>query len=277
MEKIVERIFHRWRLSLWLLALVACVSKAAEQPLPVLTFGVVPQQSASKLAKSWQPLISRWAELAGVEIKFATARDIPTFEQRLAAGAYDIAYMNPYHFTLFNRTPGYNALARAKDKRIEGIMVARQEWQGALTDLNQLELAFPAPRAFAATIINQSELKQFGVEFEAKYVGSHDSVYLGVAKGLYRAGGGVARTFNSLAPEIQSQLKIIHRTQAYTPHAIAVSNTVDPAIHKALSEVIESLNHDATAKQSFDSLNISGLQPATDSDWQDIVELNIEL
>ncbi|MGL6258597.1 phosphate/phosphite/phosphonate ABC transporter substrate-binding protein [Vibrio sp. WXL210] len=260
-----------------MLLLIFNLAAAHAEPARVLTFGVVPQQSAAKLAQSWQPLIKRWGELANIDIKFATARDIPTFEQRLAAGEYDIAYMNPYHFTLFNRAPGYTALARAKDKRIEGILVARQDWQGELSDLNQVILAFPAPRAFAATIVNQSELKQFGIDFEAKYVGSHDSVYLGVAKGLYRAGGGVARTFNSLAPEVRSQLKIIHRTQAYTPHAIAIANAVDPVIQQALSEAIEALNQDATAKQSFDSLNIPGLQPAVDSDWQDIVELNIEL
>ena len=83
------------------------------------------------------PCLTDGGELAGVELKFATARDIPTFEKRLAAGEYDVAYMNPYHFTLVNQTPGYTAIAHAKDKKITGILVTKADWKGDLQDLQQ--------------------------------------------------------------------------------------------------------------------------------------------
>ncbi|WP_428798610.1 phosphate/phosphite/phosphonate ABC transporter substrate-binding protein [Vibrio kasasachensis] len=247
---------------------------AAAQPL---VFGVVPQQSAAKLAQQWQPLLDRWGELAGVEIRFATARDIPTFEKRLAAGEYDMAYMNPYHFTLVNHSPGYTALARAKDKKIKGILVARSDWQGDIQELQNKVIAFPAPRAFGASIINQSELSQQGISFSTKYVGSHDSVYLGVAKGLYAAGGGVGRTFKSFDNEAKKELKIIYQTNAYTPHAFAVANHVDSETKQALRDAVMTLNLDPQAQQSFTMLSIKGLQSAQDSDWDDIVQLGISL
>lgn len=117
-----------WRLHkrIFTLLMVLCIWSPSVVAQPSIVFGVVPQQSATKLVQQWQPLLQRWGDLAGVEIKFATARDIPTFEARLMAGAYDIAYMNPYHFTLVNQNPGYTALARAKNKRITGIIVARR-------------------------------------------------------------------------------------------------------------------------------------------------------
>ncbi|HDM8230800.1 TPA: phosphate/phosphite/phosphonate ABC transporter substrate-binding protein [Vibrio campbellii] len=244
---------------------------------PQLIFGVVPQQSAAKLAEQWQPLLDRWGELAGVELKFATARDIPTFEKRLAAGEYNVAYMNPYHFTLVNQTPGYTAIAHAKDKKITGILVTKADWKGDLQDLQQQTIAFPAPRAFAASIINQSELTQKGIVFDTKYVGSHDSVYLGVAKGLYQAGGGVSRTFHSLDESVRNQLKILYKTAPYTPHAIAVSHSVVTETREALQNSIETLNQDAKAQGSFHLLNIKGLQHAKDKDWNDVVQLGISL
>jgi len=244
---------------------------------PQLIFGVVPQQSAAKLAEQWQPLLDRWGELAGVELKFATARDIPPFEKRLAAGEYDVAYMNPYHFTLVNQTPGYTAIAHAKDKKITGILVTKADWKGDLQDLQQQTIAFPAPRAFAASIINQSELTQKGIVFDTKYVGSHDSVYLGVAKGLYQAGGGVSRTFHSLDESVRNQLKILYKTAPYTPHAIAVSHSVVTETREALQNSIETLNRDAKAQGSFHLLNIKGLQHAEDKDWNDVVQLGISL
>ena len=242
-----------------------------------LVFGVVPQQSAAKLAKQWQPLIEAWGEQAGVSIRFATARDIPTFEQRLTNGYYDIAYMNPYHFTLVNQNPGYTAIAKAKDKKITGIIVAKKGWDGQLQDFNDKQMAFPAPRAFAATIINQSELTNQGVIIEPKYVGSHDSVYLSVARGLYPAGGGVSRTFNSLPSETKDKLEVIYQTAGYTPHAIAVSNSVSSDVLDALQQALLALDDDSKAKQSYQMLKIKGLEPAQDSDWNDVVDLGISL
>ncbi|MGI3094912.1 phosphate/phosphite/phosphonate ABC transporter substrate-binding protein [Vibrio diabolicus] len=266
-----------WRLHkrIFTLLMVLCIWSPSVVAQPSIVFGVVPQQSATKLVQQWQPLLQRWGDLAGVEIKFATARDIPTFEARLMAGAYDIAYMNPYHFTLVNQKPGYTALARAKNKRITGIIVARRGKSVSLDELQDKTIAFPAPRAFAASIITQSELAQKGIKFTPKYVGSHDSVYLGVLKGLYIAGGGVKRTFESLPSEIKDQLSIIYTTAGYTPHAIAVSNNVDEEITLALRKAISQLNDDPKAQESFTLLNIDGLQLAQDQDWQDVVQLGI--
>ena len=70
----------------------------------------MPQQSATKLARTWVPLLRLIQERSGMALRFATAPDIPTFEQRLAAGEYDLAYMNPYHYTVFHESPGFFAL-----------------------------------------------------------------------------------------------------------------------------------------------------------------------
>ncbi|CRI63664.1 hypothetical protein THIOKS11410013 [Thiocapsa sp. KS1] len=55
-----------------------------------LTFGVVPQQAASKLARLWSPILDDLGARTGVRIGFRTAPDTPTFERRLAAGDYDL-------------------------------------------------------------------------------------------------------------------------------------------------------------------------------------------
>ena len=83
-------------------------------------------------------------------------------------------------------------------------------------------MAFPAPTAFAATILTQADLAANQVSFTPSYVSSHDSVYRSVAKGIYPAGGGVVRTFNNVAEEVRKQLRILWITKGYTPHAIAI-------------------------------------------------------
>lgn len=70
-----------------LLAASASGSRAAgAQEARGYTFGVVPQQSATRLARDWVPFLTAVSKRSGVDLRFATATDIPTFEACLAAG-----------------------------------------------------------------------------------------------------------------------------------------------------------------------------------------------
>lgn len=243
-----------------------------------LSFGIVPQQSASKLLQLWGPLINQISEMSGVDIHFSTAPDIPTFEKRLAQGQYDIAYMNPYHYVVFHDSANYQAIAKASNKQIKGILVVAKESKiDSLQALQQLTLAFPAPAAFAATILPQSELTKQSVEFSAKYVSSHDSVYRAVTKGIYPAGGGVLRTFNNMPEEIKSQLRILWTTKGYTPHAIATHPRIDEKIKFKIQQAIIKLTNQPAGNKSLKGINIKAFESAKNSDWDDIRQLNIQL
>ncbi|MGD8172694.1 phosphate/phosphite/phosphonate ABC transporter substrate-binding protein [Vibrio sp. TRT 21S02] len=242
------------------------------------TFGVVPQQSATRLAQQWTPITDYLSNATGHQFVFSTAKDIPTFEEQLRLGSYDIAYMNPYHYTTFSSSPGYKAIAKAKDKQIHGIIVVRKD--SGITSLEQLKdstLAFPSPAAFAASILTRDHLIKAGVDFTPNYVSSHDSVYLSVARGFFPAGGGVIRTFKSLDKETRSQLKPIFQTEGYTPHAIAVHPRMDVDVLMLVQQALTELADTKQNQAILDTLKIKGFESATDSDWQDVRSLNINL
>lgn len=258
----------------------APTGEEAPEPSPdqtVLTFGVVPQQAASRLAREWGPLLDRVSAELGVTVAFRTAPDIPTFEQRCAAGEYDLVYMNPYHYTVFHESPGYEAMLCRTD-RIKGILVVRRG--GGVTELGDLdgqEIAFPAPRAFAATLLTGAGLRAAGVSYEPSYVSSHDSVYLNVAKGLYPAGGGIRRTFMSMDEEVRDQLDILWTTPAHTPHAFAAHPRVDGELRARVTAAFLRLDDDEAGRALLEPLNMGALRAAADADWDDIRELDIEI
>ena len=268
-------MIHSIRLLIFCLLFASMpVSSADRQPL---TFAVVPQQAASKLARLWTPILDRLGAQAGVAIEFQTAKDIPTFEQRLAEGGYDCAYMNPYHFTVFHENPGYEAVARARDKRIKGILVTRKDSPiQNIEDLKGLSLAFPAPAAFAATILPQRELAAKGIDIESNYVSSHDSVYRTVARGLYPAGGGVVRTFKNVAPKISEQLQVLWTTDGYTPHAIACAPDVPSELRLELQAALVHLDSDPAGETLVSAIKIKGFVAAENDDWDDVRALNID-
>ena len=142
-----------------------------------LTVGIVPQQSASALATAWIPLLSEAAQRAGVRLAFRTASDIPTFEDRVKNGDYDIVYMNPYHYTVFSKAPGYDAFAREKERKLVGIIVVAKD--SPLRNIAELQgnaVVFPAPAAFAPRILPRAAFARQNTPINAKYVISNDAV-----------------------------------------------------------------------------------------------------
>jgi len=240
------------------------------------SFAFVPQQSAKKLAKKWVPILNYLSEKTGDSYKFVTAKNIPTFEKRVLAQAYDIAYMNPYHFVTFHQQVGYQALAKQRDKQIKGILVVSKDSPiNSLSELANQNLAFPAPAAFAASILPRAELNKQNIEFTPKYVSSHDSVYLNVSRGFMVAGGGVNRTFNNTAPEVKAKLKVLWTTSGYTPHAFAVKQTFPKEAAQKLQQALISMNSDPAGQALLKTVNFNGMAVAKNEEWNDVKALNI--
>ena len=255
----------------------AADAKQVEQNKP-LVFGVVPQQSASKLARKWLPLLKFVSEQAGIELQFSTAPDIPTFEKRLAQGHYDIAYMNPYHYVVLSKQVGFKALVHEQDKKIQGIIVAiKNSSIDKLEDLSAQTIAFPAPASFAATLIPKANLAQQHISFKSEYVNSHDEVYRNIVAGRFVAGGGIMRTFNALPDYFSKQLKVIWTSQGYTPHAIATHPRVNNDIREKLLAGFLAVAKSEKGSELLIPLLMKGFTAAEDDDWDDVRSLNIQL
>lgn len=242
------------------------------------TFGIVPQQSSAKLARLWGPILQKLSADTGLQLKLVTAKNIPTFEKRLAEGKYDFAYMNPYHFTVYSQAPGYVALGHQKNKSIRGIIVVRKDSSaGSLEDLGDSTIAFPAPAAFAATILTQAELNQRAIPFTPRYVSSHDSVYLAVARGLAAAGGGVLRTLKNTDPAVRDQLRIFWKTPKYTPHAFSAHPDVSEQDREKIQNALVVMDTTQEGRDLLQAISFEGIQIAQGSYWDDVRALNITL
>lgn len=240
------------------------------------TFGIVPQQSGSKLSRLWTPILQYLEAKTGYKFQFATARNIPTFEKRLAAGKYDISYMNPYHYTRFHEVSGYQAFAKAKNKRLKGILVVRKDSPYKdIKELNDMELAFPS-HAFAANQVPVAVFSKMGQSVDPKYVASHDSVYRNVAKGRYPAGGGVMRTFKNTAPEYRDQLRVLWTTDGYTPHAFAAHPRMPKDAVQKIQQAMLNMDKDPIGKKLLRSIRLKGIEPGQNQEWDDVRALQIK-
>ena len=248
------------------LSLIAVLGIANE-----ITLGVVPQQSPLKLSKKWLKITDYLQKETGLKVVFKTKNSIPKFEDELYKGAYDISYMNPYHFIVANRTQGYEAFTRA-DKQIIGILLAKDsKYEFTKENLKDKTFLFPAPNAFAATLLTKHELKQkfgFDVDKEAKvlYVNSHDSVYKGVARNIGDLGGGIVRTYNNFkSSSDKDNINVVYKTEKYPSHPIAyhprmnkddVEKIKDAFLNmpKDLKAILSIKNFIETSTKEFDAI-----------------------
>lgn len=242
----------------------------------VLTLGIVPQQPPADIERRWAPLAHYLKQELDLEILIKTASSIPSFEARCQEGRYDLSYMNPYHYVVFSDSVGYRAFARQKNKKIRGIMVMRKDRKDqALASLDHHSLAFPSPAAFAASLLTRAHLKSIQVDFKPVYVRSHDSVYKAVAEGLYPAGGGVKRTFDSTDPKVKEQLTIAWTTLPYTPHALAAHPRVPSRLVEQIQQVLVKLDQRDQFPKILKPINFNGFMAAKHNDWNDVEALGL--
>lgn len=255
--------------------IIICISFAVNAA-ETYKFGLIPQQSASKLSKIWTPIFQYLEEKTNYKFQFSTTRNIPTYEKRLMAGKYDFTYMSPYHYVEYQRLAGYNAFAKAKNKRLKGIIVVHKDSPfKTLEDLNNSEMAFPS-NAFAANLVPRAILNSTDVEYNPKYVASHDSVYRSVSKGRYPAGGGVMRTFRNTTPEYRNNLRILWTSDGYTPHAFAAHPRVPQNVVEDVQRALVEMDRDPKGKALLKTIRLKGVEAGEDFEWDDVRALNIK-
>lgn len=265
------------KFTLWLFVLLAMPSAFAADA-PSLSFCIPPQQSPIELTKRWTPVLQYLSEKSGVLLGLKTAKDIPTYQQLVMDEQCDFAYMSPNSYIAANKAGGYQAFAKDKDAKSIAIIVVRKD--GPIQRLAQLKdqtLAFPSHTAFMATILPMQKLDDEKIAVKKHYVVSMDSVYRSVAKGLFVAGGGEARTFGSLDPEIRSQLDVLWKSDEFPPFPFFAHPRVKTAALIKLQKAMLAMSQDPQGQALLKVVNIKTLDIAGDSEYDGVRRLNLPL
>lgn len=244
----------------------------------ILSFGIPPQQAPTEVIKRWTPVMQYLEKKTGLVLELKTAKDIPTYQQQIMEGHYDIAYVNPNTYVAANKTKGYLAFAQEKEGKSVGIIVTRKD--GSIKHLSQLNgqtMAFPSNFAVMATILPLKQLEEQKVAVKIQYVMSMDSVYRSVAKGLFLAGGGEGRTFGILDPEIRDQLIILWQSDDLPPFPFFSHPRVSPATLSRIQKAMVEMGQDPEGLALLKVVNIKGLEKSSDADYNGVRKLNLPL
>lgn len=200
-----------------------------------LVFTPVPQFPAPTLFARWSPLLEEIGKSTNQCFDLVIKPSIPDFERYLLSGDPALAYANPYHAVMAYKSKGYQPLLADGASLLTGILVAKND--GSVTNLADLQgkrVDFPAPNAFAASLVLRAHLSLLNINIRPKYVKTHSNVYRGVLIGEVAAGGGVNKTLDAEPEEIRKKLRVIYESPGYRSHPIITSPNVSRAIREQI-------------------------------------------
>lgn len=265
-------------LSLFALPANAAPEASSENSESVITVGIVPQFDLRRIQIIWRPILDEMEKRTGLKFALRGAATIPAFERDLMHGDFDIAYVNPYLAVKANKRQGYQPLVRDVGRGLYGILVVpRNSPIQSVAELNDQQLAFPAPNALGATLLLRAELfDRYGVEVAPRYVMSHSSVYLNVALEEVVAGGGVQKTFSRQSAELQDRLRVLYKSDTVPSHPVVVHRRVSTAVRQQLLDVLLALGQDADGRELLSKVPIAEIGTAEIKDYQRLGEMGLE-
>lgn len=237
------------------------------------SFDVVPQFTAAKIHTTWAPLLQRVGHEAGLCFDLKIAPSIPEFEQSFLNGQARFAYVNPYHAVLAYQKQKYQPLLADAHEQLTGILVVRHDSTFQHIDaLHGKAVAFPAPNAFAASLLIRAELAKKKIDIQPVFVKTHSNVYRAVIARDMAAGGGVNNTLESEPTEVQGQLRVLYETQGYTSHPIITHPSVPQADRQRFLQAMQALRRDPQGQKLLEQVNLSQPQPVTYAKHYQVLE-----
>ncbi len=213
-------------------AALTCLGLTTGAQADTFTVGVVPQFEPRMLAGIWTPILEDLGARTGHEFVLVGSPNIAEFEEAFLDGAFDFAYMNPYHAIVGAEAQGYAPILRDGGRTLFGVLVVAKESEyRSVADLAGKTIAFPSPNALGAALLMRADLDRVhALDYTAEYVSTHSSAYLNVALGMMDAAGGVMATLNQVDPELRDGLRILYETSKLPPHPVVVHPRVDARI-----------------------------------------------
>ncbi len=222
------------------------------------SFEVVPQLTAAKIYSAWSPVLQRVGQDAGLCFELRVSPSIPEFEQKFLKGEPMFVFMNPYHAVLAYQKQKYQPLLADSEDLLTGILAVRADSPiKSIEELKGKPVSFPAPNAFAASLLIRAELAKKKIDIQPVFVKTHSNVYRSVIGKDAVAGGGVNNTLDNEAPEVKQQLRVLYETPAYTPHPIATHPSVPAAVRERFLKAMIKLTQDEEGRKLLDGINLN--------------------
>ncbi len=253
------------------------VAPAARSQVIQYSFGVVPMSNFRHIYDVFQPIVEHInGGLADAQLVLEVPRGIDEHAQKLGARKYAFALSNPYHIWRAAQRDGYRIVAKAgDDEQFHGIFIVRRD--SGITELSALagrKVAFPPRTAMAATMMNQLQLKEAGIDpvsgIEASFVGSQHASIMAVYSGEAVAGATwpqAWKAFQRLHPDRARLLESRFPTPSLINLGIVARDDVPPELAARVSALFAAMHDSEKGRALLAAVPMRRFEPANDAQY----------
>lgn len=246
-----------------------------------MVIAVYPVTNSNALHELYEPLIQYLQKgIPDLNIQLVTSASYNEFEIRMRDHLFDLVFANPNQ-ALEGIKAGYTILAKSgDDEKYRGIIVVRKgSGIQTLADLKGKKICFPAPTAFASTMMNLYYLQTHGLDVNHDIVRNYchvaESVFTNVYVGNCSAGGVWLlpwEKFRKTNPAIAELLEVKWQTPALVNCAWLARNDMKKATREKLLELFLGLPQTETGRKILEKLSVSKYEPADEATYKPVAD-----
>lgn len=244
------------RLCLFCLLIWSGVAQAQAPAPAVFRIGVAPHTSARVIIEMYQPLRQQLEGALGMPVEVVTAPDFTEFARRMLRQEYDLAITTGHQARLGQTDAGYLPLLTYRaDFRAVALVAANSPYK-SVRDLRGKPVLGLSPTSFV-TLWGKHWLGKNGHVEPLRYVSASDSVARLVLAGEAAAGFTSLANYQSLAREVQTQMRFLVISEPLLGRIYAL-NQKQLARKEKVEAALWSFADGAAGKAYFEKYRLEG-------------------
>jgi phosphonate transport system substrate-binding protein len=248
-------------------AVLAGGALAQDRPL---AFGVLNQQSPSRTAERWNPILHYVSSATGVPLHLRMGPTVQDTNVLMARGEFDFVFTN-HNFQSEFDSIGFRVIARWGGEAIRGVIaVPADSAVRSLKDLDGRRVAFPSADAFVAYAVPLVALRQAGVKVEEVFAGNQEGVLAQLKARRVDAGAVNSRFLVQYGEREAVHFREIFVSQGYPDLAVIAHPRVPPATVDKVRQALLGMKSDPAAAAILARAGSRGFEHATDRDYDGV-------
>ena len=243
-----------------------------------LVMGVFPRRAPSETRALFSPLATYLSEQLGRPVRVETGYDFASFWKGVEERRYDLVHYNQYHYVRSHKELGYRVILKNEEfgrDTIAGAIIARKDSDiNDLTDLKGKKVVFGGGRTAMQSYILARHLLNAAGLADGDYFAQFAFTPPKACLALYYRQAAAAGTGDGvfLLPAVNnamdtSEMFVVASTEPLAHLPWAVAPDLDGALEQRIQSLMMNLEQSGQGRQILRSMKISGLNVATDADF----------
>lgn len=255
---------RRQALALAFSAFLPAIASAQEKPLVI---GVLNQQSISKTAEKWNPILRYLSETTGLHFTLRMGPTVQDTNAMMGRGEFDLVFSNHNFRPEYDGV--YKVLARWSERPIYCVIAVLQSSPiKSLKDLQGKRVVFPSRNAFVGYAVPMSALKRAKISIEPSFAAHQEGALAQLKAGGVDAAAVNSRLLTRYAALNGLTYREIYTSEGYADLPISVHPRVPANQVQAIRQALTSMRDNPKAAEALAAGDFEGFVPATERTYE---------